>query len=594
MRKYLFTALGLSGLLLTGCVDDSYDLSDIDTTTEIKVNNLVIPVNIDNVVLKDIISLDEDGKIKIMEMNGERFYAIDQKGDFNSDPITIQKVTAKAPTLNSITKTVYMSTPSGKVMRAPAGSVSYPLGVIDNSFSFSAGNVDKAIRRLDSAEIDNLEFSITITAQNISDKISEAVFENVELQLPKGLTISSISNGQYNAGTGVWTIPAVSSTNGQAGLKLVASAVDFAANGAVLDNETRRFTFSGSMNVNSGSVALVPKSGIDKTQLPSQFNIKVDYKLSDLTVNSVSGMIQYQIDGVDINPIWLTNIPEVFLGSGTNVYLTNPQIYLNLNNPVADNNLVYRTGLTLTAVRKAENNIPDISFSLNDPYFTVNATHGVVGPYNFVLSPFSTPLNIPSGFENCSHVAFTSLSNIVAVDPQYADRADFPEKLLVKLVNPEIPQQDVKNFQLGRSIAGVNGKYEFLAPLAFKDGSVIIYTDEKSDWNDKDVQALTIDHLTITATADSNLPVSAEMTIHPLNSKGQEIQSVTLKSTTLAANTAGQALKFELTGTIQDLDGLRFRAVIKSADAANPLRPDQTIVLKNVRATVNGKYVKEL
>lgn len=37
----------LTAVVTTGCVDDSYDLSDIDTTTRIEVKDLTIPVNID-------------------------------------------------------------------------------------------------------------------------------------------------------------------------------------------------------------------------------------------------------------------------------------------------------------------------------------------------------------------------------------------------------------------------------------------------------------------------------------------------------------------------------------------------------------------
>ncbi len=48
--KFLCCAAAASAVVgLTGCVDDKYDLSDIDTTTRIQVNDLVLPVNIDAV-----------------------------------------------------------------------------------------------------------------------------------------------------------------------------------------------------------------------------------------------------------------------------------------------------------------------------------------------------------------------------------------------------------------------------------------------------------------------------------------------------------------------------------------------------------------
>lgn len=45
------TAAMASLMLLSACVDDSYDLSDIDTSMEVKVNDLVIPVNLGTVTL---------------------------------------------------------------------------------------------------------------------------------------------------------------------------------------------------------------------------------------------------------------------------------------------------------------------------------------------------------------------------------------------------------------------------------------------------------------------------------------------------------------------------------------------------------------
>lgn len=48
MKHYLLYAAGLiAAASVTSCVDDKYDLSDIDTTARIQVDNLTIPVNVD-------------------------------------------------------------------------------------------------------------------------------------------------------------------------------------------------------------------------------------------------------------------------------------------------------------------------------------------------------------------------------------------------------------------------------------------------------------------------------------------------------------------------------------------------------------------
>ncbi len=42
----LFCA-AVAAMPLVGCIDDNYDLSDIDTTVRVQVNDLEVPVNLD-------------------------------------------------------------------------------------------------------------------------------------------------------------------------------------------------------------------------------------------------------------------------------------------------------------------------------------------------------------------------------------------------------------------------------------------------------------------------------------------------------------------------------------------------------------------
>ncbi len=44
-------------LTLAGCIEEGYDLTDIDTTSRFMVNDLVIPVNLDAITLKSVIDI---------------------------------------------------------------------------------------------------------------------------------------------------------------------------------------------------------------------------------------------------------------------------------------------------------------------------------------------------------------------------------------------------------------------------------------------------------------------------------------------------------------------------------------------------------
>lgn len=72
--KFAARLLALAGLAsLTSCVDDGYDLSDVDSTSRFTVEDLVVPINIDELTLKDVISFDDDSKIQPVTIDGKNF-----------------------------------------------------------------------------------------------------------------------------------------------------------------------------------------------------------------------------------------------------------------------------------------------------------------------------------------------------------------------------------------------------------------------------------------------------------------------------------------------------------------------------------------
>ena len=69
MKSLLCRSLLVLGFLpiVAGCVDDNYDLSDIDTTVGVTVDQLVIPINLDEITLGNIITIDDDSEVKIVD-----------------------------------------------------------------------------------------------------------------------------------------------------------------------------------------------------------------------------------------------------------------------------------------------------------------------------------------------------------------------------------------------------------------------------------------------------------------------------------------------------------------------------------------------
>ncbi len=594
-RFSLFAMAGCTSmLLLSGCVDDAYDLSDIDTTTRINVNNLVIPFNIETMTLDNIISFDDDSKIKPVTIDGETFYALTETGTFESDPIHIKAVTAEHPTFTPSVETLNRADASArKGLRAPSNmAVSYKLVPSGKKFSYNSDDVDESIKDITRAQLEDVVFSITMsTTESGGVNIAKSYFSNVEVQLPFGMQ-GKPSVGTYDAKTGRWSIDSFEATGAHAVLKFEATAMDMTANDFTFDEQTRTMTLHGDFKVLSGIVTIEPSG--TPSSMPQNITFRTEYALTDMHISAIDGIIDYQYKGLEIAPIDLTDIPDFLSCEGTNILLANPQIYLKVNNPVENYNLECRSGLTLTALRsEAPADIRSLAYSTNSPIvITASNAHGNV--HQFVASPSKDNLNVPEGFikNQLTYVPYTNLGNVLGVPTGY-NYSEIPETIDITLTDASIPRQTVKDFKLGVDIEAVEGNYEFLAPLALKQGSIIIYNTTKDGWGSDDMDALTIETLTLTATADNATPLDAEVVAYPIDRAGNRIPNVKIVSNLLEANSTGKSLEIILEGEIKGLDGIIFEARVRPG-SETALAPEQTITLNNVRAKVSGFYEKEL
>ena len=108
-------------LLLSGCIDDDYDLSDIDGTVELQVKDLTIPMNLDDIKLTNIIEISENGQIKIVDDK----YVIIEDGEFDTDEIEVPMVYANSYDgyLNVRAQPTTRSQVLGTLRNGPEGAV---------------------------------------------------------------------------------------------------------------------------------------------------------------------------------------------------------------------------------------------------------------------------------------------------------------------------------------------------------------------------------------------------------------------------------------------------------------------------------------
>lgn len=597
MSNYIKFIMGAACCMaLTGCIDNNYDLSDIDTTSEFQVKDLVLPVQLDPVTLSDIINVKDGDQIKEVTINGKTFFAVEETGEFESDGIEVNTFEADSDPLESKTARFKINGAAGlkkgAKRKADAASAYYLIERVQQNIDYEADGIDGSVRELTSLTYNPLSFVILLTSEKVTDNLGPHL-ENLEIQLPKGLVLSNVTaNGytynpsDYSPATGVLHLGTIDVKGGKSEIVITSTGID-------LSSYDHPFKYDAGSN--SGSFSLKSDFTIEDARLTfstgsdllallgEEIDFTVDYQLTPLVATSIMGSIAYDLSGtgLDIDPIELDNLPDFLADPETNLILANPQIYLNLNNPVGEFGLGYQSGLEIISFRQEG----DKTFNLGSEITVA----GKSGQYNYLLAPDPAAVSdIPEDFaSNIIKMTYPDLGMILSGN-------GLPEKLDIKLIDPQIPVQKLTSpFQLGVELPGMKGTYRFLAPLALEGDSRIVYTKTEDGWWSDDLADLVITKLELSALVSSDLPLDATMAVYPLDKDGNRIQGLTIVPVELPANSQDREMVFSITGEIRNLDGVLITATV-TPDSQDALSPDQIITLKNIRVKVSGNYTREL
>ena len=615
IRKRLFILLAATGTMLASCVDNNYKLSDLDTTVGINVNNLILPLNVDSLVLDQVLELDEDGKVKRDTLeNGEIIYAIIEKGTFESDKIEIPAFETSSPDIEPIIsvltrdKSANIRSRKGGMEKDGITSAKYPINVTDFTKFETSGKVDPSITGIDKIGV-NANFGAVINVSenpDLVEKINYINFEDLKMNVPKGLegkfvvsmgdeemditkcydnTTGVLDLGKYQEVYGEELQVKVENTLSELKFDARVDAIDLTKAGDDIKLENGEFQLKSSVSV-SGDIVVYGEDIDDKftlDDLPDVINYECVPSLSEIIVSEFTGKVKYDIEDINIAPISLTDIPDMLSQDSTNIKLANPQIYIRLNNPLAANNLYAEAGLAMVAKR---NDGSEKIVSLGEDKLKMADDYNV-----FCLT---TEGNMPqeklhSQYRDAVNKKFNGFSDILSGNGGNG----LPDNIEIDVVDPMIPEQTIKDFELGQTIEKVQGTYLFYAPLALKDEtSFVIYQDTLDGWYDETLEKLSIKKLAVKADVNSEIPLKVELSFHPMDVNGKIIKGVRSSSVTLDATDASQRVEIAMEGNIEKLDGIIVRAKLCGADG-EPIAPSQAINFKNLKIAVDGSYIDE-
>lgn len=573
MRKSTFQLAIAAAALLAGasaCVDDNYDLSDIDTTVRVEVRNLTLPMHLDPIIMEDIIKLQSDGKVQIIDGK----YTVIQDGKITSSDVKIDPVHINAPTIATVTDVI-----DRNGVPAPDEPINFTLKVKPSAFNFVSDDITTDI--VDVTRV-NGEMSITFNLKITNVSLSTFKITDVKIAMPKGMLGTTASAGSYSPSTGIWSIPALVTSGNTAKATITIKGFDLQQMEAkVFTGPAHNITMDSNVELLDGTLTVNP-ADITSPTIPEKAEVMVSYVCTDFDAETIDGTIQYPISSVDIADVDITGIPAVLSQQGTDIRLADPRIYIQANNPLQSDKLVAQTGLKITAYHEDGSKG---TFAINNPYFTIGGDNPA-GVYNYCLAP-AEPQDIDPVFAPAEFVPFTSLSDVFSGN-------GIPSRLGIDLVDPKIPTQKVTNFRVGENYGCVNGKYSFIAPIEMKQGSVIVYTSTEDGWASEDLDHLTITRLDVTLRVTTDVPMEIELSGYPIDEQGHQIDGVTITSAKVPAMAKNEPVKLSITGAITGLNGLTYKAVITQGADTEPLSPSMSIQLSDIRPTASGYYEKEL
>lgn len=574
--------------VLTGCIDNSYDLDNINTDVEVKVNDLVIPVNLDAITLSNAFDLNDDSAIK--EVDGE--YAVSVDGEFTSDPINVAKVEINPGNIDPIVCQIFKYEGGGvdiPSFTVSGQTINYEITPATTPFSFSCDNVDKSIRKLTKVK-GNWTIKVNMNLTDANRLFNALEFQKLVLELPAGIHVSNYpcADGKVSVGLVKINLATVNTVT------LLVDEIDF----SVFDTNAFKFTaatgdlnngkieFNGTVGVLSGYV--VGGTNDTNSRLPQDVTLNIAPVMGTINVSSVTGAIGYKVTGFNVDNVELSDLPDMLRQEGTNVTIANPQLYLSLNNPVADYKLTASSGLTLTAMK---DNVAVNTCSLNaGQEINLGCDKGVEGPYPYCLAP-TDPKSYIAGYSGASYVGYSSLSKLLSGD-------GLPDYIKVNFDNTRVNEGPVTDFLLDTTIPSIRGTYELYAPLQLGVNSTIVYKEQETGWSDETLEKITITKLTVTATVTNSLPADITVWGKPLDVYGNPIKDASGKEVMLeglkVAAGATSAVTLENTGVIKGLDGILYEASCVVTKDGQVLKPTETIELKNIRVKVSGNYIDTL
>ncbi len=597
-KSKMLVCLLSCGLLTlgTGCTDNDFDLSKIDTTIGIGGNGLTLPTNsTENIMLDDFLELNNSDLVSIAD-NGD--YMFHKEGD-DCTPAhpNIDKVVVTSQGINNNFKVAVVVPPSALLSGRKLSKRAKKIDLIKAGGKVAefeyVGNAPKEIEELTSAGV---AAPVTIRV-NLSNDLKSFVpkFKELTLQIPSymhlDITSCSPNSYSYDPKTGKITLKDVN-TASDIVIKGEVTTLDFKAT----PTTNNKLTFvankknEGKVNMKGEIETSISFDEINAnvTSIPSDLHLSAVMSMDDITITSAKGKFNPDIDLGNLGNIEINDVPDFLTGDEVNVNLHNPVIELKIGSDIAVTGKV-----SGTIVATFDNGKPNCSVDIPKMTIKPNA---------------NTRICI------CKHkegVDATNYDEVVEV-PNLSDIFATIPKTIKFNADASADATQEAEVKLGHQYT-ITPKYNITAPLAFDAGANISYTDSFDGWNEdiEDCEFAEGTYIELTADIENKLPAYLDVNADAIDVDGNKMSQDLIEvkvSNSIAASTDGvQAkttpititLREKKSGMLKKVDGLKYNIKLAAGEGNDAIvgktinAYHHTITAKNIKVKLVGKIIAD-
>lgn len=639
---------GVLGLTLgmTSCVDENYDLNDIDMTLSIDTDLKLPKSSTGDILLKNIMDLKEDGVVRLIQdpsNPGDSMYVVKQSGSANVDPIKIEEVKIAKPTIydfhtkadirelfntpspapgkKSVRKNMNIAVP-GKTIVIP--NISYHYDIKDGEAEqrlqdATAENMSKDIVEITNIKFEATTISLDLEVTGFPAHIPYMHLDNMTLNMPKELHVTSCKlNGKEVESfetPGKVQITKVLDDKRSTSEKLrLELTIDEASTGEnlVFDGVKHRAELKGDFDIKG--TFRVESDEMNQEAIQALVDqVIATWTLDDLNdfianpdLHKIEGAVpdylyfdghtefsqdvhvthvtgKFQHEVDKIDPIKLNDLPAFLDDDNVVLDLENPMIFLSIENGIPAD---IKTCLTLKS--NTDNNTPRSTGDLS-----INAG----GNNSYYLADKVENKYLPVEHKDAQFVRIAGLQNLIKRIPKQVD-------VEVATVTLEATDLDItKEYP-------IDINYEIYAPLIFGPQFSLVYTMVDDGWDlGEDLEKLDAECIEITGLVTSKMPASLSLEVDLLDTEGNALASIDKKDWSLkvTANAnrspikltlkpkAGHTLNEIFSGkdargkACQKLDGIRYRAKLDSPVPDQALKDGSSIKIDDIVIRLLGK-----